>query len=116
MGVFLSVGQALAILRDAILESVRYDPRDLTQRQTAVMLMVYLSSAPMTVRGLAAALAVGKPAISRALDRLEALGLLRRMPDTRDRRSIIVARTFAGTVYVHELADRMVTAAALSQD
>lgn len=112
VGLSLSIDQALDILQTATLQSVRDDPRDLTQRQMAVILSVYLSSSPLTVRELAARLAVGKPAISRALDRLEALGLLRRMTDLRDKRSIVLGRTVPGAVYLREMADRLVSAAA----
>lgn len=115
MAITLSVDQALDVLRGAVVESVRHDPRDLTQRQMAVILLVYLSSTPMTVRALSAELAIGKPAISRALDRLEELGLVRRMADLRDKRSIVVGRTVPGAVYLRELADRVVAAGATSR-
>jgi DNA-binding MarR family transcriptional regulator len=110
VAVSLTVDQALDVLRGTVIESVRHDPRDLTQRQMAVILSVYLSATPLTVRALSADLAIGKPAISRALDRLETLGLVRRMADLRDKRSIVVGRTVPGAVYLRELADRMVAA------
>jgi DNA-binding MarR family transcriptional regulator len=110
----ISFDQALDVLRGAVIESVRTDPRDLTQRQMAVVLSVYLSSNPLTVRALATDLGVGKPAITRALDRLEALELIKRMVDIRDKRSIIIGRTVAGAVYLREMADRIVSAAAHS--
>jgi len=109
----ISFDQALDVLRGAVIESVRTDPRDLTQRQMAVV-SVYLSSNPLTVRALATDLGVGKPAITRALDRLEALELIKRMVDIRDKRSIIIGRTVAGAVYLREMADRIVSAAAHS--
>lgn len=112
MPVSLTVDQALDVLRGSLVESVRRDPRDLTQRQMAVILSVYLSSTPLTVRALAAELAIGKPAVTRALDRLEKLGLVRRMADLRDKRSIVIGRTVPGAVYLREMADRLVTAAA----
>ena len=114
MTISISFDQALDVLRGAVIESVRADLRDLTQRQMAVVLSVYLSSNPLTVRALATDLDVGKPAITRALDRLESLGLIKRMIDIRDKRSIIIGRTVAGTVYLREMADRIVHAASNS--
>ena len=69
MTVDLTAPQALEIWRAATLESVRRDTPDLSARQMAVLLTVYLSSAPQTVRGLAEQLKVSKPAITRALSR-----------------------------------------------
>jgi DNA-binding MarR family transcriptional regulator len=55
------------------------------------------------VRGLAARLEVAKPAITRALDRLEEFQLARRVQDPRDRRSIIVTRTPEGDAFMEDL-------------
>lgn len=114
MALTLTFDQALDILRGAVIESVRSDPRDLTQRQMAVILAVYLSDTSCTVRELAAELGVGKPAITRALDKLEGLGLVKRLADIRDKRSILVGRTVHGTVYLREMADRIIDAARAS--
>jgi DNA-binding MarR family transcriptional regulator len=43
-----------------------------------------------------------KPAISRALDRPAEAGLLRRKPDPRDRRSVLVQRRAKGTAFLRE--------------
>jgi DNA-binding MarR family transcriptional regulator len=59
---------------------------------------------------LAASLAISKPAVTRALDRLESHEFVRRATDDRDRRSIIVLRTIKGSVYLRELADHIVRA------
>ena len=48
------------------------------------MLSVYLGDGPHTVRGLATALKISKPAVSRALDRLGELGYVRRQRDDMD--------------------------------
>ena len=69
------------VLRHAIVGMVRRDGPDLSARQLAVFLICYLEEGPHTVRGLAAQLAVSKPAITRSLDRLGALGLARRAED-----------------------------------
>ena len=54
MGIALDFDQALDIWRGAVLGSVRADSPDLSQRQMAVILLVYMGNPPHTVRGLAA--------------------------------------------------------------
>jgi len=97
--------QALEIWRRTLVETVRRDEPDLSARQLAVLLTVYLTPPPHTVRGLAAALDVSKPAVTRALDRLCALGFLRRKTDEADRRNVLVQRTVHGSVYLRDFAD-----------
>ena len=111
MTINLTFDQALEVWRGAVLEVVRRDPADLSARQMAVVLTVYLSPPPHTVRGLARTLTVSKPAITRALDRLEKLEFVRRRPDESDRRSILVQRTVKGSVYLRETADLITVAA-----
>ena len=62
----------LHVLMRTMVSSVAGDGPDLTARQLAAFLKIYLEpDVEQTVRGLAAALNVSKPAITRALDRLE---------------------------------------------
>jgi DNA-binding MarR family transcriptional regulator len=75
---------------------VRSGEPDLTNRQMALMLLVYLTPGPHTVRGLAERLGVSKPVITRALNTLGALGYLRRVRDESDRRNVFVAKTDNG--------------------
>jgi len=91
------------ILRTAIVELVRRDGPDLSARQLAVFLNSYLESEAQTVRGLAARLAVSKPAITRALDRLAEFDLIRRKTDPLDRRSVLVQRTATGQAFMRDL-------------
>ncbi|WP_425406753.1 MarR family transcriptional regulator [Hwanghaeella sp.] len=107
----LTPNQALEIWRGAIVESVRRDSPDLSARQMAVLTTVYLQPSPHTVRGLAEALNVSKPAVTRALDRLSELGLVRRKPDEEDRRSVLIQRTVKGSVYLTEFAELIIEAA-----
>ena len=65
-------------------------------------LLVYLNPGPHTVRGLARALNVSKPVVTRALNRLGALGYLRRQRDDSDKRNIFVARTTEGADFLEE--------------
>jgi DNA-binding MarR family transcriptional regulator len=104
-------GEALAyVLRGTILALVRRDDVDLTSRQLGVFLTVYLTAGPHTVRGLAAELNVSKPAITRALDRLGELDLVRRKVDPMDRRSVLVQQTRAGETFLADLRQVMATA------
>ena len=111
MGIELKAVQALDLWRGAIVESVRRDAPDLSARQMALLLTVYLTPPPHTVRGLAQTLSVSKPAITRALDRLSHYGLVKRKVDEADRRSVLVQRTVKGSVFLREFGDMIVHAA-----
>ena len=65
MAIHLEELQALDLWRRATLDSVRRDAPDLSARQMALLLTVYLTPPPHTVRGLAETLKVSKPAITR---------------------------------------------------
>ena len=99
---------ALALLNDVLAATVKADGPDLNARQAAILLRVALEPAPHTVRGLAEALSLGKPAVSRALDALGGYGLAVRLPDETDRRSITVQATARGLAMLAGLADRVV--------
>ena len=92
--------QSLELWRHAFVASVRGDTPDLSARQMALMLSVYLGSGPHTVRGLALALKISKPAVSRALDRLGELGYIRRQRDDLDRRNVLVQKTASGAEFL----------------
>lgn len=95
----------LDVWRRAMVDSVRRDAPDLSARQMAILLTVYMTKPPHTVRGLAETLNISKPAVTRALDRLGEFKLARRKSDSRDRRSILVQRSVKGSVYLAELAE-----------
>lgn len=97
--------EALALWQNVVLETVRRDGPDLSSRQLAILLTVYLTPPPHTVRGLAQSLNVSKPAITRALDTLGDLDLLKRKRDESDRRNVLVQRTVNGAVYLRDFGD-----------
>ncbi len=101
----------IGILRGTVVSLVRRDGPDLSARQLAVCLTCYLESEAQTVRGLASALDVSKPAITRALDRLAEFDLVRRKTDPADRRSVLVQRTPKGTAFMRDLRSIMKDAA-----
>ena len=84
----------------ALIAYVRSGEPDLTNRQMALLLVVYLTPGPHTVRGLARMLSVSKPVVTRALNTLGALGYLRRERDQDDRRNIFVVRTSSGAEFL----------------
>ena len=104
--------QMIGLLRDTTVALVRRSEPDLTARQLAVFLTCYLEVDAQTVRGLAAALNVSKPAITRALDRLSDFELVRRKADPLDRRSVLVQRTGKGSTFLRDLTRIMRDAAA----
>jgi DNA-binding MarR family transcriptional regulator len=101
----LTASQALGLWHGVALEQVRLDDRDLTLRQMAILLHIYLVPPPHTVRGLAATLGVTKPVITRALDTMGEMGLVDRVRDERDRRNVVIKRTVGGALYLEKLGD-----------
>lgn len=106
----LDIAQSLELWRSALSESVRREGPDLSARQMAILLTVYRDQVPATVRGLAADLDLPKPAVTRALDRLSELGLIRRKVDRADRRNILIQRTVAGSVFLSDFAELIILA------
>jgi DNA-binding MarR family transcriptional regulator len=100
--------QALQLWRAVTERGVRSDAPDLTQRQLAILMIVYLEPPPHTVRGLAARLQVTKPVISRALDTMGAASLVERQVDPADRRSILIRRTLEGAAFLETLAGNII--------
>jgi DNA-binding MarR family transcriptional regulator len=101
----LRPSQALRLWHDVTFDLVRDGEQDLTARQMAVLLTVYLEPPPHTVRGLAAKLGVTKPVVTRALDTMGRMGLVTRRRDEADRRNVLVHRTLAGSLAVERLGD-----------
>lgn len=85
-------------------------PVDLSARQTAVLLNIYLMPSPHSIKSLAEELMISKPAICRAVDALEAAKLLKRIRDKQDKRNVLLQRTVKGSVYLSEFADIILSA------
>jgi DNA-binding MarR family transcriptional regulator len=110
MAIDLRPAQALDLWRQVLVETVRDAAPDLSARQLAIVLTVYMTPPPHTVRGLASLLRISKPAVTRALDRLGMLGLARRKRDDDDRRNVLVQRTVKGSVYLRDFAEAVAAA------
>jgi DNA-binding MarR family transcriptional regulator len=101
--------EVLHLWRAVHLAQVRAGAPDLSSRQYAILMTIYLDLPPHTVRGLAERLNVTKPVITRALDTMGKLGLVTRERDPLDKRNVIIKRTVAGAQAVDQLAERLVT-------
>lgn len=108
MSVTINTTDALKLWHRVTVRTLRELPYDLSQRQMGVLLSVYLTPPPHTIRSLAAQLIVSKPAICRAVDALSALDLVRRKKDELDRRNVFLQRTVNGSVFLRDFADLVV--------
>ena len=111
----ITTAQALTLWQQASLDLVRDEDPDLSTRQMAILLTIYLEAPPHTVRGLATRLAVSKPVITRALDSMGKYNLVTRRRDENDRRNVLIQRTVEGALFIERLADTIV-ATAKAQD
>jgi DNA-binding MarR family transcriptional regulator len=108
MSVALTHTQSLKLLHDVALQQVREGGHDLSNRQLAILLTIYLEIPPHTVRGLAAKLNVTKPVITRALDAMGDMDLVARRRDPADLRNVIVQRTVQGALFLEKLGDLVI--------
>jgi DNA-binding MarR family transcriptional regulator len=92
----------MADVHTTMLRLVREDT-DLTSRQLVVLMEC--KAGPRTVRGMAEVMRVPKPAVTRAIDRVEGLGLVERKDDPDDRRSVLVQLTAKGKRFVSVMID-----------
>lgn len=111
MAISLRPSQALRLWQEVALDQVRDNDLDLTTRQMAILLIIYLDPPPHTVRGLAARLGVTKPVITRALDTMGRLKLVTRHRDEADRRNVLVRRTVEGALFVERFGDLVIAKA-----
>ncbi|MDG1437437.1 MAG: MarR family winged helix-turn-helix transcriptional regulator [Emcibacteraceae bacterium] len=100
----LSGHAGLKLWKQALTNIVLKKGPDLTTRQYCVLLAVYLEPKQHTVRGLAAAIDVSKPVITRCIDSLSILGFVKRVRDEEDRRNVFITRTVKGAVFLTDFA------------
>lgn len=91
-------------IRKAFLNIVR-DPvaGDFTARQICVMTELLNAPQGRTVRDMAEAMSVTKPAITRATDKLSILGWVKRKEDPVDRRSVFLVLQPAGKKFLDSI-------------
>ncbi|MBL4802430.1 MAG: MarR family transcriptional regulator [Emcibacter sp.] len=107
MNIDLNGHEGLRLWLQTLTDTVRARGPDLTSRQLALLLMIYLKPPPHTVRGLAQALNVSKPVITRAVDSLSILGYVKRVRDETDKRNVLIQRTVKGAVFLTDFAEIM---------
>src|SRR5690606_4423434 len=112
MAIAMRPSQSLRLWQQVNLAEVQDGVHDLTMRQMAILLTVYLDPPPHTVRGLAATLKVTKPVVTRALDTMGALKLVSRHRDDADKRNVLVRRTVEGALFVERFGDVVIDKAA----
>lgn len=112
MAVVLRPSQAMKLMHEVSLALVQDGEADLSSRQLAILLTIYLEPPPHHVRDLARKLGVMKPVITRALDSMGKLDLVSRRRDENDRRDVVIQRTVAGALAVERLGDLVAARAA----
>ncbi len=108
MPVTLKPGQALRLWQETALSQIHDEAPDLTVRQMAILLTIYLEPPPHTISNLAARLNVTKPVITRALDTMGAMKLVTRQRDETDKRNVLVRRTVDGSLFVEKIGDKII--------
>jgi len=111
MSVSMRPSQALRLWQHVAVSEVVSGAQDLSMRQLAILLTIYLDPPPHTVRGLAARLGVAKPVVTRALDTMGERGLVTRRRDDADRRNVLIRRTVDGALFVERFGDLIVARA-----
>ncbi|MCF8474885.1 MAG: MarR family transcriptional regulator [Emcibacter sp.] len=110
MDIDLGGHNGLKLWMQTLTDTVKSKQIDLTSRQFALLLRIYLEPAPHTVRGLAKSLNVSKPVITRAVDMLSGIGLVKRIKDETDKRNVLIQRTVKGAVFLTDFAGTMESA------
>jgi DNA-binding MarR family transcriptional regulator len=83
-----------------LLRYVRSGEPDLTNRQLVALMLVCWTDGQHAVRALAATMGVGKPIVTRIVNKLGPLGFLRRVRDVHDKRNVFIAPTDAGREFL----------------
>ncbi len=96
---------ALNLLRSITTRILLEKEVDLSSRQMGILLTVYLTPPPHTIKNLSQRLRISKPAICRAIDTLCKLGFIRRKKDEKDNRVVYIQRTIPGSVFLSEIAE-----------
>jgi len=98
---------SLEMLHRVSSEVVRAGDVDLSSRQFAVLLSVFMRSEADSIRDLSTRLDLPKPAVTRALDVLESHGFIRRKRDRTDKRDVSVHRTVKGAVFLYDYGENV---------
>jgi DNA-binding MarR family transcriptional regulator len=108
--------QTVSTLQQSIIALVRQDRPDLSTRQLGIFLIYYLEKGPLPLGSLAKRLKTDKPAISRAIDRLCQLDLVRRNFDISDYPILHLKRTKKGSAFLQDLRSIMSESQAVARE
>jgi DNA-binding MarR family transcriptional regulator len=98
--------KSLSVWREIVFQLLQKNSSyNLSARQTLVLMTVYLSSPPHTVKNLSTNLLLSKPSVCRAIDALAILGMIKRKRDLNDKRVVNLQRTVKGSVYLSEFSE-----------
>jgi len=101
--------EGLALWHKVSLRNVRGYPFDLSARQMALLLTLYIEDTKQhSVKSLAAYLDISKPAVCRALDTLSRHNLAERVVDQKDRRNVFIHLTEIGLEFLSRLSKDIV--------
>ena len=100
---------SLEVMRRVSADAVHGATADLTSRQFALLLSIFMQPGPHAVRDLSRTLGLPKPAVTRALDVLERQGFVRRKRDRADKRDVSVHRTVKGALFLYDYGERVAT-------
>lgn len=78
---------------------------DLSTRQMTLLLTLYVTDGPHSVKSLNEQLGISKPAICRAVDVLCQYELIKRKRDPDDKRLSYLQRTIKGSVFLTDFAE-----------
>jgi DNA-binding MarR family transcriptional regulator len=101
----LSTMEALNLWQRVLTSAMDELSFDLSTRQQAILMTVYLEQGPHTIKSLSSKLNISKAAICRAIDALSLDGLVRRKKDENDKRNVFIQRTVNGSVFLSDFAD-----------
>ena len=93
----------LSTIKTFLQLSIVDDNADLTNRQMAILLTIYDGKDEYSIKKLTEELHLTKPTISRAVERLLELNLVSKRTNPKDRRRVIVEKTFDGNVFIETL-------------
>lgn len=96
--------RALSFWHSVTSAAIQDLPMDLSTRQMNILLTVHLEPGPHSIKSIAQALDISKPAICRALNALEKEKLLRRVPDRKDKRNMHVLPTVKGNAFLNDFS------------
>jgi DNA-binding MarR family transcriptional regulator len=97
--------ESLNLWSKILISGMRQAKFDLSTRQTAILLSIYLDSQTHSVKTLAEQLGISKPAICRAVDVLCHEGLIKRKRSETDKRLVSLTKTIKGMIFLSDMAE-----------